>query len=232
MNFKNIKYLFFLLMTVFVLSSCSETNEDESNSEFRNWQERNDKAFADTLAKARQQIANGSKEWKVIRSWTLQNQTSTMEGQGAATTPTYNDDDYIVVHVLKEGNSDANLLYTDSIQLSYRGRLIPSDSYANGYVFDQTFVADAYSSETAKPIKTTVNNGWIDGFTTALLGMYEGDHWKVFGMHVGDHWQVFIPANLAYGSSANSTIPAYSMLRFEMALTAYKRGKGSWITEE
>ena len=86
MNFKNIKYLFFLLMTVFVLSSCSETNEDESNSEFRNWQERNDKAFADTLAKARQQIANGSSEWKVIRSWTLQNQTSTTEGQGAAST--------------------------------------------------------------------------------------------------------------------------------------------------
>ncbi len=80
MNFKNIKYLFFLLMTVFVLSSCSETNEDESNSEFRNWQERNDKAFADTLAKARQQIANGSSKWKVIRSWTLQNQTSTTEG--------------------------------------------------------------------------------------------------------------------------------------------------------
>lgn len=221
MNFKNIKYLFFLLMTVFVLSSCSETNEDESNSEFRNWQERNDKAFADTLAKARQQIANGSKEWKVIRSWTLQNQTSTTEGQGAASTLKYNDDDYIVVHVLKEGNSDANLLYTDSIQLSYRGRLIPSDSYANGYVFDQTFVADAYSSETAKPTKTIINYGWIDGFTTALLDM-----------HVGDHWQVFIPANLAYGSSANSTVPAYSMLRFEMALTAYKRGKGSWITEE
>ena len=51
-------------------------------------------------------------------------------------------------------------------------------------------------------------------------------------MHVGDHWQVFIPANLAYGGRVNSTIPAYSMLRFEMALTAYKRGKGSWITEE
>ena len=112
MNFKNIKYLFFLLMTVFVLSSCSETNEDESNSEFRNWQERNDKAFADTLAKARQQIANGSSEWKVIRSWTLQNQTSTTEGQGAASTLKYNDDDYIVVHILKKGNSDANLLYT------------------------------------------------------------------------------------------------------------------------
>lgn len=157
----------------------------------------------------------------MIRSWTLQNQTSTTEGQGAASTLKYNDDDYIVVHILKKGNSDANLLYTDSIQLSYRGRLIPSDSYANGYVFDQTFDADEYSSETAKPTKTTVNYGWIDGFTTALLGM-----------HVGDHWQVFIPANLAYGSSVNSTIPAYSMLRFEMALTAYKRGKGSWITEE
>lgn len=45
MNFKNIKYLFFLLMTVFVLSSCSETNEDESKAEYANWQERNEEYF-------------------------------------------------------------------------------------------------------------------------------------------------------------------------------------------
>ncbi len=92
---------------------------------------------------------------------------------------------------------------TDSIQLSYRGRLILIRFMPMVMFFDQTFVADAYSSETAKPTKTTVNYGWIDGFTTALLGM-----------HVGYDCR-YSSANLAYGSSANSTVPAYSMLRFE-----------------
>ena len=49
----------------------------------------------------------------------------------------------------------------------------------------------------------SVAGGFIDGFTTALLKM-----------HPGDHWQVFIPYQLAYGESGNSSIQGYSMLRF------------------
>ena len=219
MNLKNLKYLFFLLMAAFVLSSCSETDEDESNVEFSNWQERNDKAFSDTLAYARQQIANGSKEWKVILNWALQGQTPNKDVNGNDATLKYNDDDYIVVHVLDEGEGAVSPLYTDSIQVSYRGRLLPSTSYADGYVFDQTFEG-AYSSKTAKPSKTIVNSGWIDGYTTALLNM-----------HNGDHWMVFIPHNLGYGTTENNGIPAYSLLRFEMVLNGYKRGSGAWVTK-
>ena len=63
--------------------------------------------------------------------------------------------------------------------------------------------------------------GFIDGFTTALLKM-----------HPGDHWQVFIPYQLAYGASGNSSIQGYSMLRFEMVLKSYKRASGKkWITK-
>ena len=58
-------------MAVFALSSCSE--DDNTVDEYANWQERNEQAFEDTLAYARQQIANGSTEWKVIRKWSLQN---------------------------------------------------------------------------------------------------------------------------------------------------------------
>ncbi len=61
------KYLFLLMMAVFALSSCSE--DDNTVDEYANWQARNEKAFADTLAYARQQIANGSDEWKVILKW-------------------------------------------------------------------------------------------------------------------------------------------------------------------
>ena len=51
MNLKSLKYFFFLMMAVITLSSCSE--DDDNVSEYANWQERNEQAFADTLAYAR-----------------------------------------------------------------------------------------------------------------------------------------------------------------------------------
>ena len=45
------------MMAVITLSSCSE--DDDTTDEYANWQERNDKAFADTLAYAKAQIAAG-----------------------------------------------------------------------------------------------------------------------------------------------------------------------------
>lgn len=76
------KYLFLLMMAVFALSSCSE--DDNTVDEYANWQARNEKAFADTLDYARQQIANGSDEWKVILKWSLQNQTPNKDTNGNA----------------------------------------------------------------------------------------------------------------------------------------------------
>ena len=216
MNLKNLKYLFLLVMAVFALSSCSET-DDESNIEFADWQAENDQALADTLAYARQQIANGSKEWKVILNWSLQNQTPDTGADGNLTNLTYGDTDYIVVHVLNEGTGTATPQYTDSIKMSYRGRLLPSPSYADGYVFDQTYTG-SYDKATALPTSAAVNSGWIDGFTTALLNM-----------HVGDRWMVFIPQNLAYGSTEKTGIPVYSMLRFDLVLEGYKSTKGKWV---
>lgn len=218
MNLKNLKYLFLLMMAAFVLSSCSET-DDESNAEFADWQAKNDQAFADTLAYARQQIDNGSKEWKVILNWSLQNQTPNTGTDGNLTNLTYGDTDYIVVHVLNEGTGTATPQYTDSIKMSYRGRLLPSPSYADGYVFDQTYTG-SYDKATALPTSATVNAGWIDGYTTALLNM-----------HVGDRWMVFMPQNLAYGSTEKTGIPVYSMLRFDLVLEGYKSTKGKWVTE-
>lgn len=226
MNLKSLKYFFFLMMAVITLSSCSE--DDATTDEYANWQERNDKAFADTLAYAKAQIAAGSTEWKVIPNYSLANQKPNVGINGSQVVLKYKDTDYIVVHVLNKGNGNGTPLYTDSIQVSYRGRLIPTDSYAAGYVFDQSFTG-TYDETTALPIKAKTDKasskssgGWIDGFITALMAM-----------HPGDHWQVFMPADLAYGSSGNGTVPAYSMLRFEMVLKSYRRASGKkWITEQ
>ena len=116
------KYLFLLMMAVFALSSCSE--DDNTVDEYANWQERNEKAFADTLAYARQQIANGSDEWKVILNWSLQNQTPNKDANGNTVSLTYKDVDYIVVHVLDKGKGSGCPMYTDSVKVSYRGRML------------------------------------------------------------------------------------------------------------
>ena len=222
------------MMAVFALSSCSE--DDNTVDEYANWQARNEKAFADTLAYARQQIANGSDEWKVILKWSLQNQTPNKDTNGNAVPLTYKDADYIVVHVLDKGKGSGSPMYTDSVKVSYRGRILGTDTYPAGYVFDKTFDG-TYDKATAQLSKMAVNGGYIDGFTTALLNM-----------HIGDRWMVYMPYQLAYGTTQSSTssIPAYSMLRFEIVLDSYYRigqvvpgsraveagrNQGTWITE-
>ena len=221
------------MMAVFALSSCSE--DDNTVDEYANWQERNEQAFEDTLAYARQQKANGSDEWKVLLKWSLQNQTPNKDANGNAVPLTYKDADYIVVHVLDKGKGSGCPMYTDSVKVSYRGRMLGTDTYPAGYVFDKTF--DGTYDKTTAQVATYAVNGLVDGFTTALLNM-----------HIGDRWMVYMPYQLAYGTtqSSSSTIPAYSMLRFEIVLDSYYRigqvvpgsraveaGKkqGTWITE-
>ena len=232
MNLKSLKYFFFLMMAVITLSSCSE--DDDNVSEYANWQERNEQAFADTLAYAKAQIASGSTEWKVIRKWSLQNQTPNKDQNGMDVPLSYKVYDHIVVRVLKEGKGSGCPMYTDSVKVSYLGRLLGTDTYPAGYVFDKTFDG-TYDKATAQ-VTTNLASGWIDGFTTAVLNM-----------HIGDHWLVYIPYQLAYGSTqrSSSVIPAYSMLRFEIVIDSYYRPgqvipgsraaaqalKGEWITE-
>lgn len=234
MNSKNLRYLFLLMMAVVALASCSEN--DSAYDEYSNWQERNEQAFADTLAYAKKQgEANG---WYVLRNWSLDNQTPIKDQQGNNITLSYKDVDYVVVHVLDKGEGTTSPIYTDSVKVSYRGRLLPTTDkdgqVSQGYVFDSNFDG-TYNKSTAQ-LSTFAVSGLIDGFTTALLKM-----------HVGDHWMVFIPHQLGYGSStSNSGIPAYSMLRFEIALDSYyhvnetvpvtkavggKKAQGAWITQ-
>lgn len=200
------------MMSALGLSSCSEDNT--KTEEFANWQAKNEQAFADTLSYARQHTASG--EWNTYLQWSLDNQTPI----NGSTSLTYKDNDYIAVKVLQAGEGSGCPMYTDSVKVSYRGRLLPSASYLNdGYIFDYTFTG-SYDKQLALTSTMSVKSV-VDGFATALLHM-----------HIGDYWRVFIPYTLGYGESdySSANIPAYSMLRFDMVLVAYKRGD-TWITE-
>jgi FKBP-type peptidyl-prolyl cis-trans isomerase FkpA len=82
---------------------------------------------------------------------------------------------------------------TDRVTVHYRGTLI------DGTQFDSSY-------DRGEPATFGVN-GVIKGWTEALQLMKEGAK-----------WQLTIPAELAYGQSARPTIPANSVLLFEVEL--------------
>ena len=173
------------------VASCSE-QEDEQTNEYANWQSRNDIYFAsldDSLSK-------GGAQWKKIKSFTKSYDTAA------------DNTEYIYVRILEQGEGDASPLYTDTVRVSYRGRLIPTVTYPAGRVFDQRYTG-TFSWETTG-VYDRVASGFVDGFTTALMHM-----------HCGDRWRVFIPYQLGYNTTASSSIPAYSTLIFDMGLVDY-----------
>lgn len=187
-----------MLLSVWTMASCSE--EDNEVEEFPNWQVTNDNYFNHLSDSVKALLAADPSrtDWKRIKTWSKSPET---EGVNA---------DYIIVHV--ENTADAaetaSPLYTDSVQVSYVGRLLPSTSYSTGYVFDRTFYGD-YDPETSARVKFTTS-GVVDGFSTALQSMRRGDRWTVY-----------IPYQLGYNSSASGTIPAYSTLIFDLILVDF-----------
>lgn len=183
-------------LSLLLLTSCSEN--DDTVEEFANWQETNEKKVDDLYAKTK----NGNDPaWRVIRNWSMPT-----DGELGYTEKAK---DCIIVNVLEEGTGIGTPIYTDSVRCHYEGRLLPSTTYTEGYVFDQSFYGN-FDTATAKPAKFVVS-GLVDGFTTALMNM-----------HPGDHWRVYIPYQLGYGvNGSGSSIPGYSTLVFDIRLVDY-----------
>ena len=177
--------LSFSYSLIFLTSCSKETTEEE---EYANWQEKNE---------------------AMIEQWASNSAFATYKTYTKDQATAGKHSDYIYVQVLEEGSSDISPMYTDTVRVMYRGRLIPSKSYPEGYVFDQTYSKD-FSWKTANALDF-VSSGLVDGFATAVMKM-----------HRGDHWRVHIPYTLGYGtSSSTSGIPAYSDLIFEIALVDF-----------
>lgn len=177
-----------LLLFVGAAASCSES-DDEGTEEFGNWQVRNEAYFA-TLEDS---LSRGGSAWKKIKTFTKDEKTLTANT------------DYIYIKVLEQGSGTTSPLYTDSVRVSYRGRLIPSASYPQGFVFDETYEGN-FSLKTTGVVDNQLSN-FCDGFATALQHM-----------HIGDRWCVYIPYQLGYGTSDYATVPAYSVMIFDVVL--------------
>lgn len=175
---------------LFLMTACDETSEE---NEYDNWEVRN-KAYLDSIANVAQTNASG--DWKMLKSYTLPSD------QAGSSLLAKDPLDYVFVKVLKSGTG-ATPLYNDTVRVHYRG------SYINGTVFDQSYKG-TLDLNTAMPSKFQTS-ALINGWTTALQQMKEGDS-----------WMVYIPWSLAYGpgtmASSSSSILEYSMLVFSLDL--------------
>ena len=194
MKFRNIIWC---LLAVLALASCKE--EDDTVEEYADWQNKNDVFFARLVSDTQQKIDQGQTSWGLYPSFTLPDKGYSF-GYG----------DYVVAEKLKEGSGLTSPLLTDSVEVHYMGRLLPSPSYAQGLIFDRSY-AGIFDPELATPSKFLVS-GVVRGFATALMHM-----------HRGDHWRVYIPYQLGYGSSSRSAIPGYSTLIFDLQLENFWR---------
>lgn len=194
-----VRCLPFYLFAFLLLSACSEN--DDNSSEFDDWQSKNTTYWNALYAKAQDSVKAGNTNWKIIKKWSLEDAL-----QSKST-------DFIIVHVKEKGTGTVCPIYTDTVRAHYTGRLIPSASYPDGYQFDSS-LGHAISMDEATPTKLAVSKV-VDGFSTALQNM-----------HVGDRWEVYIPYTLGYGETAQSAIPAYSTLIFDIKLAAvYPKGQ-------
>ena len=196
---QKILWLAALLLPLGAATACTESDDEAAIDEFANWQVRND-AFFSALEDS---LSRDAAAWKKLKSYT--------KDENAAGVNT----DYIYAKVIEAGSGDVSPLYTDSVRLAYRGRLIPSATYPQGYVFDQTFVGDYNIKTTA--VRDGVVSDFVDGFTTALQHM-----------HRGDWWRIYIPYTLGYGVYTSGSIPGYSVLVFDLVLVDFVSGSGSF----
>ena len=186
--------LFCLLCLLCVL--CVSCKESQAEGEYDNWQERNQQ-YVDSIANLARQGIDG---W--TRTLGYYYQQAYADGNPA------DNNIYVYTKKIEEGTGTVNPVFTDSVRVHYRGRLIPSKSYPEGYVFGQSYTTATINTATAVPTIFALSQNVV-GFCTALQDMVEGD-----AVHM------VIPYPLGYGTSANSSgnIPAYSTLIFDTKL--------------
>lgn len=181
MKMKSLKYLLIPVIAL-MTAACSEYGIED---EFHDWQSRNE-SFIDSISKADDVVRILSYRLDPAREW--------------------DKSDYVYCKKLSSGSGTVNPIFTDSVYIHYRGRLIPTPEHPQGYVFDQS-----YKSEKVDPLTSNAS-----GFKLAslVIGMITG----IQEMKEGDSWRIYIPCELGYGSSKSGSIPAYSALIFDVNL--------------
>lgn len=192
---KSIFWLMGLLFSVsLAVTSCEET--DGAVDPYFNWQERNE-LYIDSIAKvARANLGEEVGQWKAIHTYKFNPPINDLN-------PDVND--YVYCKILEKGTGTVKPLFTDTVDVHYRGKLIPLYD-GSEVVFDQSYAGDL-NGDVAVSVSVDINGNWIEGWKTVLQQMVEGDR-----------WEVHIPQEQAYGIYGKGEVPGYSALVFDVQL--------------
>ncbi len=184
-----IKYIL-LVFVLFGFIACDETEEIK---EFGNWKSRNI-AYIDSIADVARANADG--DWKVFLAYGLDDEAE------------YGNEYHVYCKVLSKGDGSLSPMYSDTVVCNYRGRLIPTRNYKDGYVFDETYTG-SLDPEVDVPLNLILA-GCVRGWVTAMMEMVKGDVWRIY-----------VPAELGYGTDEVNGIPANSALIFDINLVDF-----------
>lgn len=203
------RHLFILAVVGCIAALVACNNDTEEYNPYYDWESRNAawyEVIADSartaIAQARRQHGDNWEQycnWRMIRSLQL-----------SPTAQSGNTVDSVCVHILNRGTGDLCPTYSDSVRISFRGWLMPTENkqgVKEELVFTQTYYNE-YNPAWAAPQLAAVG-AFADGFSTVLQYMVEGDD-----------WMAYIPQQLFYGSKEQDAIPAYSTVRFRIQLVA------------
>lgn len=203
-------YLFFAMLPFLGLVSCEDNLSSVESDEFSyDWANRNLTYFNERMKEAHQaieeaQTAHG-KQWEEHCDWRIFRSYAKTEGGNYL--------DSICVKIIERGKGTTSPLYTDQAKINYVGHLIPTENHAKGFVFDHSSLYSdedyVFNPDFASPATMIVANS-VEGFSTALQYMHEGDR-----------WMVYTPSILGYGAEPKPAIPSYSTLVFDVQLVSF-----------
>jgi peptidylprolyl isomerase/FKBP-type peptidyl-prolyl cis-trans isomerase FklB len=113
-------------------------------------------------------------------------------------------DGYVLAKLIKKG-SGKKAYFNSRVSVYYKGY------FTNGEVFDE------YQLENGVPFRCAVSYYYANSYYGFVIS-----GWGVALQHMeeGDIYEIWIPQKLAYGSTVNGDIPAYSTLIFEIELVS------------
>jgi FKBP-type peptidyl-prolyl cis-trans isomerase FklB len=189
-----------LLLLPLLLTAVVACDETEEAGEFDNWAQRNSQ-YIDSIAQVARANADG--DWKVLLA------------HGMNDTLQWDDRYYVYCKVLRQGDGNESPSYSDTVLVNYRGRLIPTKTYPDGAVFDESYRGQL-DPEVNVPQKLNLS-GCVRGWVTAMLHMVKGST-----RSTGDVWRIYVPAALGYENRDDiSAVPANSTLIFDLNLVDF-----------
>lgn len=193
------------LTAVILVTACSEAGKED---EYHDWQARNE-AYTDSLA---QVVTALEKRGVNIGNATEGDMFRILSYKLDPSVSDWGADNYVYCKVVKKGNGSVSPIFSDSISINYRGRLIPTSGHPEGFVFEQTYKTAQITPESNVP-GALVLSELVPGMVTAISCMKKGDIWRIT-----------IPYRLGYGKTKKSSIPAYSNLIFDLHLADFSHG--------